>query len=378
MIDTITSIVTTQEASYMNIDSDNTIEFLEALEYSIVKRNSLSVPFWSNKIGAEPLNRIIYVLGKYNLVATEIKRKYAAISVTSKLVDMLDDVLDYRVSTKIHRYGMKLDKNEAAVNLVKTPSGIKPTGLVRRGFAYASKQAFKLDIDKLVEYKEAILANVVKSIEKTMLDYSDMTLDEANYKELCTIVLDNYIANPSNNYNLEYNISDQRGRAIYNGIKRVFNPISSKDCRALLVAPAKLIKVTDHKAIDDIYLFIAELMGSKAASVPAKKLSGRIAYKARKLHNIDLSTEEGRSELHENIWLERIYNLLDTLYAKSSVKWNVPIEMDASMSLAQVIGAVLDSEELLVKTNCVGNKLQDPWYIDNVRRSSAKAVGTPV
>ena len=377
MIDTISATLTAQELNYMDIDSDNTIEFLEALEYSLVKQNSLSVPFWASKIGAERLNRILYVLGNHNLVKTNIKRKYADISATSKLVSLLDGVLDYRVSTKIHRYGMKLVTDMKPANLVKTPSGIKPTGLVRDGFAYAANQKFKLDIDMLNNYYDAILSNVTKSIEKTMVEYSDIALDEANYRELCQIVLDNYIANPNNSYNLECNISDQRGRAIYNGIKRVFNPVSSKDCRALLIAPYKVIEAIDDKARADIYLFIAELNGSKATTRSAKMLAGMLCYSRRDLPELDLGTEHDRKELHERIWLERIYNQLDTMFEKGKVKWNVPIEMDASMSLAQVIGAVLDSEELLIKTNCVGDKLQDPWHIDGTRRASAKAVGTP-
>ena len=377
MIDTITSVCTTQELSYMNIDSDATIEFLEALEYSLVKRNSLSVPFWSGKIGPERLNRILYVLGNHSLVSTKVNKKYAAISTTQTLVNMLDSVLDYRVSTKIHRYGMKCNRTKSPANLVKTPSGIKETGIVREGFAYAAKQEFKLDTVLLKEYKTPILLNVVKSISKTMVDYSDIALDEANYMEMCEIVLDNYIDNPNNSYNLEYNISDQRGRAIYNGIKRIFNPISSKDSRALLIAPYKTIDKTDTKAMGDIYLFIAELVGIKRKTKKAKRLAGAVAYNQRKLPNLDLTMEHGRKELHELLWLTRIYAKLDILLSKGSVKWDIPLEKDASMSLAQVIGAVLNSEELLVKTNVVGNQLQDPWDIDGVRRLSAKTVGTP-
>ena len=377
MIDTITSVCTTQELSYMNIDSDATIEFLEALEYSLVKRNSLSVPFWSSKIGPERLNRILYVLGNHSLVSTKVNKKYAAISTTQTLVNMLDSVLDYRVSTKIHRYGMKCNRTESPANLVKTPSGIKETGIVREGFAYAAKQEFKLDTVLLKEYKTPILLNVVKSISKTMVDYSDIALDEANYMEMCEIVLDNYIDNPNNSYNLEYNISDQRGRAIYNGIKRIFNPISSKDSRALLIAPYKTIDKTDTKAMGDIYLFIAELVGIKRKTKKAKRLAGAVAYNQRKLPNLDLTMEHDRKELHELLWLTRIYAKLDILLSKGSVKWDIPLEKDASMSLAQVIGAVLNSEELLVKTNVVGNQLQDPWDIDGVRRLSAKTVGTP-
>ena len=371
MIDTINSIVTTQEARYMNLDSDDTIELLEALEYSLVKRTTLSVPFWVSKIGTETLNRILYVLGNHNLVKTRVAKKYAAIEATDKLYNLIEDILDYRVNTKIHRYGMKLNKEDPAVNLVSTPSGIKPTGLIRRGFSYAAKCTFKLDIDTLLAHRTLIEENLFKSISKTMLKYEDIALDEANYKELCSIVLDNYIANPNSKYNLESNISDQRGRAIYTGLKRIFNPISSKDARALLIAPSVIVCATNKDQMKDIYLFIAELIGSKVETRGAKILAGILAYKRHTLPELNADN------LHEYMWLERIYNKLDIVLDKGKAKWDIPIEVDASMSLAQIEGALLNSQELLVKTNAVGDKLQDPWYIEGTRRVAAKAIGTP-
>ena len=370
MIDQITDLLSTQEYNYLDLDSQETIDFLEALEYSLVKNNSLSVPFWIEKIGQEPLNRILFVLGNHSLVSTTKAAKYASISATTKLRDLVSDLLDYRISTKIRRYGMKLDNKEYESNLVSTPSGIKTTGLDRKGMTYASKQPFKLDIETLVKYKSLVIENATKSILKTIVQYEDIALDEANYRELVEIVIDNYIANPHNFYNLEKNISDQRGRAIYQGLKRVFNPISSKDCRALLIS-SQSIKIDSDAKLRDIYLFIAELVGSKATNISMKVLAGMRAYNSRSLPDLDADS------LHEYVWLERIYNKLDEVKTDKKTLWNIPLEMDASMSLAQVEGTLLNSKELLVKTNCVGSQLQDPWCIEGTRRVAAKAVGTP-
>ena len=377
LLSRLSELLSTKEMIYIDLDNDNTIEFIQALEYSLVKYSPLSVPFWADKIGTIQLNKILYVLGLHNLVSTKVNRKYASISATTTLADMIDDTLDYRINAKISKYGMKCSTTDSAISLTKTPSGIKDTGLIRRGFAYSSTQKFKLDIPMLVKYREAIILNAVKSIEKTMLDYSDIALDEANYRELVEIVIDNYIANPHNSYNLEFNINDQRGRSIYNGIKRVFNIISSKDSRALIIAPSIYLTEDNVEAMKDIYLFIAELSGKKRDTIAKKQLAGRLAYVNRELPVLDLNTEHDRKELFELIWLERIYTLLDTLKANGSVQWNVPLEVDAGMSLAQVIGATINSEELLVKTNCVGSKLEDPWHIDGVRRIAGKTVGTP-
>ncbi len=41
------------------------------------------------------------------------------------------------------------------------------------------------------------------------------------------------------------------------------------------------------------------------------------------------------------------------------------------------MGALTNDSRILESTGVIGDKLQDPWYIESVRRSSAKAVGTP-
>lgn len=46
-------------------------------------------------------------------------------------------------------------------------------------------------------------------------------------------------------------------------------------------------------------------------------------------------------------------------------------------ALAQVVGALTNDQRILESTCVIGDKLSDPWYIDGVRRVTAKAVGTP-
>ena len=102
-----------------------------------------------------------------------------------------------------------------------------------------------------------------------------------------------------------------------------------------------------------IFLFVAELQGDyKSGSVKGKAARGIKAYLNTELHDIDLSTEDGRSDAHENIWLERIYDRLDEMSNLTPIKlnilkkrgdyksvlanidmsqqWDIPIELDAS------------------------------------------------
>lgn len=79
-----------------------------------------------------------------------------------------------------------------------------------------------------------------------------------------------------------------------------------------------------------IYLFIAELHGFKKGSVIDKEIFGLLCYQQHKVHDLDLSKEEDRKQLYENIWLERLYNELDNFYSTDCYEWKVPIELDAS------------------------------------------------
>jgi hypothetical protein len=105
--------------------------------------------------------------------------------------------------------------------------------------------------------------------------------------------------------------------------------------------------------VEAVFLFIAELTGSfKAGSgnTELKILCGQTDYIQGALHELDLEDEEDRKELHENMWLERLYAELDDYfripradslvrhlsvhgkdtYRDETYKWSTPIELDAS------------------------------------------------
>lgn len=112
------------------------------------------------------------------------------------------------------------------------------------------------------------------------------------------------------------------------------------------------------KGAEAIFLFIAELNGFKEGTKIDKINFGKACYVNTKFHKLDLRKEEDRKDLHENIWLERLYNELDSFYQlgtettiqiqKNLVRrglrtidqllanpstnfyWSVPIELDAS------------------------------------------------
>lgn len=148
--------------------------------------------------------------------------------------------------------------------------------------------------------------------------------------------------------------------------------------------------------VKNIMLFIAELNNFKNGTPEAKLAYGTACYINNKLHHLDELVESDRKEMHVNIWLERLYADLDQAYSIDSdnmsrtlavqvgtvpvdYKWSVPIELDASASMLQYMGALLGDARLLEMTNCTTDLgLTDPWgTVDGVPRSALKKVFTP-
>lgn len=146
-------------------------------------------------------------------------------------------------------------------------------------------------------------------------------------------------------------------------------------------------------------LFIAELNGFKEGTELAKSQFGIKCYQSTTLHDLDPNSEDDRAEFHENFWLQRIYNELDTYFDTSldfidikqasydellsvttdnSHKWSTPIETDASASLLQWMGVLLNDKRLMSMTNVIGDTLTDPWEFEGIPRKQFKTAATPM
>lgn len=158
----------------------------------------------------------------------------------------------------------------------------------------------------------------------------------------------------------------------------------------------------NNEAIDAYFLFIAEMLGNFVAGSGNKqdKINcGKKGYIGGLLHELDLTTEEGQKDLHENIWLERVYEQLDlclsipsnpntkimrnlatngdTYDIDEEVKPSVPIELDATSSMLQIIGVLLNDKRLMEMTNVIGDTLEDAWKVSGLVRKKVKSVMTP-
>lgn len=158
-------------------------------------------------------------------------------------------------------------------------------------------------------------------------------------------------------------------------------------------------KTLSRAGIRAIILFIAELNGYKEGTIKGKLTYGMKCYMQNTLPHADLSDEDDRKELHEIIWLERVYTGLDTistlstyiltkakqkLDAKYIIKhmdltqeWTIPLELDASASMLGYMGVLLGDVRLLTEVNLHGTTLRDPWQ-RNMNRKMFKEAATPM
>lgn len=156
--------------------------------------------------------------------------------------------------------------------------------------------------------------------------------------------------------------------------------------------------------VEAVMLFIAELTGSFEAGSGTEKdkiACGQKDYRSSNLLNLDLTDEDDLKDLHENMWLERLYEELDfyfnipadvedklsarwfavdneASYREGTYKWSVPIELDASASLLQYMGLLLNDKRLLEMTNVIGDTLEDPWQLKGISRAMLKKAATPM
>ena len=402
-------------------------------------KSSTSTVYWYDKFESDKVfNNFLYHLSNsgWATIKTLPTKNWSEIELNeSKLLqfvskELLDNV---RRSFKFNKYRMT-NSSSTKYNVTKLLGKKQDTGLERKGFSRAGNSKFSYDTKYIEFYREAIELNLTKSMIELGLDAEDFN-DDIDYASVSKEILDFHIENPNQVFTTGENVNDSRGRAISSALSKVFNPISSKDARSLIV-------IEDDRDFNDshleaVYLFVAELIGSKQKTMSLKSLEGKRCYEARELHLLDLVTKQlidqekqkeenkradhDRKELHENIWLERLYDELDrynefkTSFYRSNFKyrilvqklsraraqssidsitasikeltdsiqvtgfnWTVPIELDCTASMLQIQGALLNHLPFLEKTNCFGSELQDIWTVPGIGRKMFKDAATPM
>ena len=283
-------------------------------------KSSTSTVYWYDKFESDKVfNNFLYHLSNsgWATIKTLPTKNWSEIELNeSKLLQFVSkELLDnIRRSFKFNKYRMT-NSSSTKYNVTKLLGKKQDTGLERKGFSRAGNSKFSYDTKYIEFYREAIELNLTKSMRELGLDSEEFN-DDIDYASVSKEILDFHIENPNQVFTTGENINDSRGRAISSALSKVFNPISSKDARSLIV-------INDDRDFNDshlepVYLFIAELIGAKQKTMALKALEGKRCYEARELHSLDLVTQQlvdrekqkeenkradhDRKELHENIW----------------------------------------------------------------------------
>lgn len=352
----------------------------------LTNEGTTSTPYWFDQF-ADPrgFNQFIKKLSDYGWITSVVipQRHWAEISLNKwKLQSVIttEELLELRKEKKFAKYQMKSDTNMQSSTRTRQNGQTRDTGLRRSGFALAGTREFKYDTVSMNKYREAIILNVTKSMRK-IENIHELVEDGADYKSIASELVDYHMYSPDKDFTLGTNLNDSRGRAISSALSKVFNPIGFKDARALQIIPKEqVVEVREYTKA--MYLFIAELQGIKTCGSESEKAKlGRSFYKAKDLPELDLDTEHGRDELHELIWLERVYAELDSFFSRdTSVPFYtiVPVELDASASMIQLTGVLLNHAPYMEMTNLTGSELADPWRLPELSRKHVKLSATPM
>lgn len=343
------------------------VSYIKALVYNFsMERPTSTIVYLQMMEDDATFNAILEPLVDSNIIISNIDFNYAtSLLNVDKIKEILhlddDKIQDIKMKSKSSHYKMRYHKNEID-NLVKINTSIKKTGLVRKGFMRAGSFKFEYNEKYIKEYAKYIAHNIYKKLSATTKD--------VKYEDVVAHLIEQY--GNGGIYSLGENISDSRGRAIFNCTHLIFNPVSHKDARACLIAPVCYPTI---KQLDHAYAAIAELLGYRGKNREDKVRYGKDMYILRTLPSLDKMIEDNDFEdLHVLIWLRRIYDNLDHW----EEGWTVPIEIDATASMIQTEAVLLNSHELMDYTNLINpEEFKDAWSVDGVPRSLIKKACTP-
>ena len=312
-------ILNHQELDEDSADNLNLIitEFWDNIWYNFLKEKSCSTTVWYDRFEDKILfNVLLMHLSKAGWITSTVDGDYAFITLNeSKLLKWItkEELINVKFKHKFLKYRLQKTKSVLS-NIVQINGKHVPTGLIREGFMKAGNNTFTYDTKYLKKYIDYIAKNVKKGLTSSTKDIT--------YQEIIDELL-GYYAVDGTEYTLGNCIIDSRGRSIFQCSKKIFNPVSHKDARALLICKPEELTPNGWNCI---YAAIAELLSYGGKNIEDKINYGKSAYILRELPSIEeMELTEDYGELHVRIWLERIYENIDSY---EETRWYVPTELD--------------------------------------------------
>lgn len=335
-----------------------------------------SLTYYMDKFTSnEEANAMLYKLHLEGIIKTEVTHNYTSLEINEKWLlkhYTKDELVATITEAKVNHFSpIKAESKQAVgpADQVSLTSGIKQSGLVRYGFMQAGRHKFKYDIPMMRKYRRYIIKFSVKSMEKMEAKlHRSLRLPEGyDYQSIIEDVINRIIIEGDIDYILGDLLLDSRGRAIYECLRNVFNPIANKMARALVIAPAT--SVTDE-GLKNAYLCISEMLYGFNPNVNLKALKGLHASLNHEYADLDLTTEHGLDNMFENIWLERLYADIDAYRADNTHKVTTPIEVDFGSSNLVIIGLLLGHSSYVDSSKYM-------WEIDGMSKNHVKFAQTP-
>ena len=320
---------------------------------------------WLERMGRKLFNKLIFHLSKAGWVISDVENNFSTTSLNEcKLLKWLtkEELNNVKYHYKFQKYRLKKSVSKFN-NLVQINNSFRETGLIRLGFQKAGNNIFRYDTEKLKKYLIPISCNLLKGLGASTKDIT--------YQEIIQELIDWYTVNQE--YTMGSCILDSRGRSIFQCSKKIFNPVGSKDARALLIVEPQPLTI---KGANAVYAAIAELLDYRGKNQEDKVRYGQEMYIMRTLPDIEKMEEnKDYDDLHKLIWLERIYENLDN---HEDMGWYTPIELDALASMIQFVGILTNDHAYLDETNLINeHEFKDIWTVDYCSRKHIKRAVTP-
>ena len=341
-------------------------EFWDNLWHNYLREKPCDTITWFTKFNDKNLfNTLLMHLSKAGWITSTVDGNYAYIVMNdSKFLKWVtqEELTNIKFRYKFLKYRLQKTKSTLS-DIVQINGRHEPTGLVREGFMKAGNNVFTYDTKYLQKYLHGIAQNIKKGLTTSTKDIT--------YQEIIDELL-NYYSVDGTEYTLGNCYIDSRGRSIFQCSKKVFNPVSHKDARALLICKAEELT---NDGWNCVYAAISELLGYRGKNIEDKIQFGQHMYIVRELPSYEeMEFNDNYEDLHVRIWLERIYANIDS-YEETG--WYVPIELDALASLIQLVAVLTNDYEYMKKTNMVGTEFEDIWTVPYCSRKHIKKALTP-
>ncbi len=218
---------------------DDINRFWKAVWSNYLNNNETNGLRWYDELGIKLYNDLVRRLSHHGWVNSSslAGRKWASVELcTAKLLEFVseEELENVKANRKYDMYLLGFSDSTLSSS-VRQNGETKHTGIERHGFMATGNTQFGYDMAMLDKYKDAVVKNLTKSMDKIRKVHPDMLDSASSYDAVSVGVYEWHLRNDEEVFTTGSNVSDSRGRAISTSLKKIANPIGNKDVRSCLV-----------------------------------------------------------------------------------------------------------------------------------------------